>query len=54
MVGPGSVIEQLKIIDHLTDPTAHGGSAEDAFDVVTPSLPGLWLLWQANRTWLEP
>ena len=37
---PGSVIEQLKIIDPLTDPTAHGGSAEDAFDVVIPSMPG--------------
>jgi pimeloyl-ACP methyl ester carboxylesterase len=37
---PGSIIEQLKIIDPLTDPTAHGGSAEDAFDVVIPSMPG--------------
>ena len=37
---PGSVIEQLKVIDPLTDPTAHGGKAEDAFDVVIPSLPG--------------
>ena len=37
---PGSVIEQLKIIGPLTDPTAHGGRAEDAFDVVIPSLPG--------------
>lgn len=37
---PGSIIEQLKIIAPLTDPTAHGGSAEDAFDVVIPSLPG--------------
>ena len=37
---PGSVIEQLKIIDRLTDPTAHGASASDAFDVVIPSLPG--------------
>ncbi|MBB4110848.1 pimeloyl-ACP methyl ester carboxylesterase [Rhizobium sp. BK226] len=37
---PGSIIEQLKIIEPLTDPTAHGGSAEDAFDVVIPSLPG--------------
>src|SRR5262245_39905123 len=37
---PGSVIEQLKVIGPLTDPTAHGGSAEDAFDVVIPSLPG--------------
>jgi pimeloyl-ACP methyl ester carboxylesterase len=37
---PGSIIEQLKIIDPLTNPTAHGGSASDAFDVVIPSLPG--------------
>src|SRR5262245_11859716 len=37
---PGSIIEQLKIIDRLTDPTAHGGSASDAFDVVVPSMPG--------------
>ncbi|WP_448619069.1 epoxide hydrolase family protein [Geodermatophilus sp. URMC 65] len=37
---PGSVIEQLKIIDRLTDPTAHGGSAADAFHVVVPSMPG--------------
>ena len=37
---PGSPIEQLKIIDPLTDPTAHGGRAEDAFDVVIPSMPG--------------
>src|SRR5688500_8750002 len=37
---PGSIIEQLKIIDPLTDPTAHGGSASDAFHVVIPSMPG--------------
>jgi pimeloyl-ACP methyl ester carboxylesterase len=37
---PGSVIEQLKIVDPLTNPTAHGGSASDAFHVVIPSLPG--------------
>jgi pimeloyl-ACP methyl ester carboxylesterase len=37
---PGSIIEQLKIIDPLTNPTAHGGSAEDAFHVVIPSMPG--------------
>ena len=37
---PGSIIEQLKIIEPLTDPTAHGGTAEDAFDVVIPSMPG--------------
>ncbi len=37
---PGSVIEQLKLVDRLTDPTAHGGSAADAFHVVIPSMPG--------------
>jgi pimeloyl-ACP methyl ester carboxylesterase len=37
---PGSVIEMLETIGPLTDPTAHGGSAEDAFDVVVPSMPG--------------
>jgi pimeloyl-ACP methyl ester carboxylesterase len=37
---PGSIIEQLKIIGPLTDPTAYGGTAADAFDVVIPSLPG--------------
>jgi len=37
---PGSVIEQLKIIDRLTNPTAHGGVASDAFHLVIPSIPG--------------
>src|ERR671916_1149101 len=37
---PGSIVEQLKIIDPLIDPTAHGGSAEDAFHLVIPSMPG--------------
>ncbi len=37
---PGSVVEQLKIIDPLTNPTEHGGSASDAFHVVIPSMPG--------------
>jgi len=37
---PGSIIEQMKIIDPLTNPTAHGGSASDAFHVVIPSMPG--------------
>ena len=37
---PGSITEQLKVIGPLTDPTAHGGHAEDAFDVVIPSMPG--------------
>ena len=37
---PGSIVEMLKVIDPLTNPTAHGGSPSDAFDVVIPSLPG--------------
>jgi pimeloyl-ACP methyl ester carboxylesterase len=37
---PGSIVEQLKIVGPLTDPTAHGGSASDAFHVVIPSIPG--------------
>ena len=37
---PGSIVEQLKIIEPLTNPTAHGGSASDAFHVVIPSMPG--------------
>ena len=37
---PGSIIEQMKIIDPLTNPTAHGGGASDAFHLVIPSLPG--------------
>src|SRR5262249_19595369 len=37
---PGSIIEQLKIVDPLVNPTAHGGNAADAFHVVIPSMPG--------------
>ena len=37
---PGSIIEQMKLIEPLTDPTAYGGTAEEAFDVVIPSIPG--------------
>ena len=37
---PGSILEQVKLIGPLTDPVAHGGKAEDAFDVVIPSMPG--------------
>ena len=51
---PGSIIEQLKIIEPLTNPTAHGGSAADAFHLVIPSLPGLRLLRQADGARLEP
>ena len=46
---PGSIIEMLNVIGPLTDPTAHGGDAEDAFDVVVPSMPGLRVLGQADR-----
>ena len=60
---PGSVIEMLDVIGPLTDPTAHGGRAEDAFDLVLPSLPGFGFSdqpkevgWDQNRTaqaWAE-
>ncbi len=51
---PGSVIEQLKIIDPLTDPTAHGGSAADAFDLVIPSLPGHGFSGKPTATGWDP
>ena len=51
---PGSIIEQLKIIDPLTDPTAHGGSAEDAFDVVIPSVPGYGFSGRPKSTGWDP
>jgi pimeloyl-ACP methyl ester carboxylesterase len=51
---PGSIIEQLKIIDPLTNPTAHGGSASDAFDVVIPSLPGYGLSGTPTTTGWDP
>ena len=51
---PGSVIEQLKIIDPLTNPTAHGGRAEDAFDVVIPSLPGYGFSGKPTGTGWDP
>jgi len=51
---PGSVIEQLKIIGPLTDPTAHGGRAEDAFDVVIPSLPGYGFSGKPTGTGWDP
>jgi pimeloyl-ACP methyl ester carboxylesterase len=60
---PGSVIEMLEVIGPLTDPTAHGGREEDAFDLVIPSLPGYGfsgepaeLGWESGRTaraWAE-
>jgi pimeloyl-ACP methyl ester carboxylesterase len=51
---PGSIIEQLKIIDPLTNPTAHGGSAEDAFDVVIPSVPGYGFSGRPKETGWNP
>jgi hypothetical protein len=51
---PGSVIEQLKIIDPLSNPTAHGGSANDAFDVVIPSLPGYGFSGRPTGTGWDP
>jgi len=51
---PGSVIEQLKLIGPLTDPTAHGGSAEDAFDVVIPSIPGYGFSGKPTGTGWDP
>jgi pimeloyl-ACP methyl ester carboxylesterase len=51
---PGSVIEQLKIIEPLTNPTAHGGNALDAFDVVIPSLPGHGFSGKPTETGWDP
>lgn len=51
---PGSIIEQLKIIGPLTDPTAYGGKAEDAFDVVIPSLPGYGYSGKPTATGWDP
>src|SRR5438034_8252335 len=51
---PGSIIEQLKIIDPLTSPTAYGGSASDAFDVVIPSLPGYGFSGKPTATGWDP
>jgi pimeloyl-ACP methyl ester carboxylesterase len=60
---PGSVIELLDVVGPLTDPTAHGGSAEDAFHLVLPSLPGYgfsgeptelgWETGRTGRAWAE-
>ena len=51
---PGSVVEQLKVIGPLTDPTAYGGRAEDAFDVVVPSLPGYGFSGKPTATGWDP
>jgi pimeloyl-ACP methyl ester carboxylesterase len=51
---PGSIIEQLKIVGPLTDPTAYGGKAEDSFDVVIPSLPGHGFSEKPTTTGWDP
>ncbi len=51
---PGSIIEQLKVIGPLTDPTAYGASADDAFDVVIPSLPGHGFSGKPTETGWDP
>jgi len=51
---PGSIVEQLKIIDPLTNPTAHGGKPEDAFDVVIPSMPGYGFSGKPSTTGWDP
>ncbi|WMT73520.1 epoxide hydrolase [Bradyrhizobium sp. Ash2021] len=51
---PGSIIEQLKIIDPLTNPTGHGGSASDAFHVVIPSMPGYGFSAKPTTTGWDP
>jgi pimeloyl-ACP methyl ester carboxylesterase len=51
---PGSVIELLEVVGPLTDPTAHGGSAEDAFDLVLPSLPGYGFSGEPTEVGWDP
>ena len=51
---PGSVVEQLKIVDPLTNPTAHGASASDAFDLVIPSIPGYGFSGKPTTTGWDP
>ena len=51
---PGSIIEELKIVDPLTNPTAHGASASDAFDLVIPSMPGYGFSGKPTTTGWEP
>ena len=51
---PGSIIEQMKIIDPLTNPTAHGGSSSDAFHLVIPSMPGYGFSGRPTTTGWDP
>jgi pimeloyl-ACP methyl ester carboxylesterase len=51
---PGSVIEMVNVVGPLTDPTAHGGDADDAFDVVVPSMPGYGFSGKPTATGWDP
>ena len=51
---PGSIVEQLKIIEPLTDPTAHGGTESDAFHLVIPSMPGYGFSGKPTETGWDP
>jgi pimeloyl-ACP methyl ester carboxylesterase len=51
---PGSIVEQMKVIEPLANPTAHGGKASDAFDVVIPSLPGYGYSGKPTATGWDP
>ncbi|HUB13904.1 MAG TPA: epoxide hydrolase [Acetobacteraceae bacterium] len=51
---PGSIIEQLKIVDPLSNPTAHGARAADAFDLVIPSMPGYGFSGKPTTTGWDP
>jgi pimeloyl-ACP methyl ester carboxylesterase len=51
---PGSFVEQMKIVDLLTDPTAHGGTADDAFHVVIPNMPGYGFSGKPTATGWDP
>jgi pimeloyl-ACP methyl ester carboxylesterase len=51
---PGSVVEMLNVVGPLSDPTAHGGNAEDAFDVVVPSMPGYGFSGKPTGTGWDP
>jgi pimeloyl-ACP methyl ester carboxylesterase len=51
---PGSVIEMLNVVGPLSDPTAHGGDAQDAFDVVVPSMPGYGFSGKPTATGWDP
>jgi pimeloyl-ACP methyl ester carboxylesterase len=51
---PGSIVEQIKIIDPLTNPTAHGGNASDGFHVVIPSIPGYGYSGKPTATGWDP